>query len=181
MAESAVAHQSVAGRQPMTDVTHLLTSDHRNLETCVDALRSSVPGDERARLVAELDEQLTIHLVVEEVALHPMVRDILGSPQEEESDVEHELIRSSLAQVSQLVDAPGFRSAVEMLSAGITRHIVDEEESILPVLLRQMGLEEQRALGEALVGARRSGARHHRVPPTSSPDLPVANAFNPGH
>ncbi len=181
MAESAVAHPSPVGLRPMNDVMHLLASDHRNIETCVDALRSSAPGDERARLVAELDAQLTIHLLVEEVALHPMVRDILGSPQEEESDVEHELIRSSLAQVNQLVDAPGFHSAVEMLSAGITRHIVDEEESILPVLLRQLGPDEQTALADAIVGARRSGAQHHRVSPTSSPDLPVANAFNPGH
>jgi iron-sulfur cluster repair protein YtfE (RIC family) len=165
----------------MNDATHLLTSDHRNIETCVDALRSSVAGDERARLVTELDEQLTIHLLVEEVALHPMVRDILGSPQEEESDVEHELIRRSLAQVNQLVDAPGFHSAVEMLSAGITRHILDEEQSILPLLLLQLGPEEHSALEDALVLARRSGGQYHRVAPSSSLDLPVANAFNPGH
>ena len=31
----------------MTDVMHLLTSDHLEIETCVDALRSSAPGDER--------------------------------------------------------------------------------------------------------------------------------------
>lgn len=165
----------------MNEVTHLITSDHRDIETCVDALRSSAPGDERVRLVAELDARLTTHLLVEEVALHPMIRDIVGSAQEEESDVEHELIRSSLARVNQLVDAPGFHSAVEMLSAGITRHILDEEQSILPLLLLQLRPEEHSALEDALVLARRSGGQHHRVAPSSSPDLPVANAFNPGH
>jgi iron-sulfur cluster repair protein YtfE (RIC family) len=181
MAEPAVVdHPPELRLQPMNDVLHLLTADHLAIEACVDELRSSVPGHERARLIAELDAQLTIHLHVEEVALHPMVRDIVGRSQEEESDVEHELIRGSLTQVTQLGDAPGFRAAVEMLSAGITRHVADEEQTILPELLREMSPEEQSALGDAIVDARRSGDRLPRRLPTSSSELPAANAFNAG-
>lgn len=181
MAVPVVAdHRPELRLQLVNDVMHLLVSDHRGIEACVDELRSSVPGDERARLIAELDTRLTIHLHVEELALHPMVRDIVGSSQEEESDVEHELIRGSLAQVTQLVDAPGFRAAVEMLSAGITRHITDEEQTILPELLRAMRPEEQSALGDAIFDARRSSDRLQRRLPTSSAELPAANAFNAG-
>jgi len=158
----------------------LLAAEHRHIEASLHALSVSRPGRRRRRLARELNSILANHLQVEETTLHPLVRDIVGSPQEEESDVEHELIRGGLSQAMQLVDAPGFCSAVDMLSAGVRRHVDDEEQAILPALIGQLTLGEQSALGDAIMDSRQDPDRLLEVAARWS-ELPAANAFNAGH
>jgi iron-sulfur cluster repair protein YtfE (RIC family) len=158
----------------------LVTADHRQIDEYLRALRWCPSGPERTCLVTELNALLIIHLQVEEATLHPMMRDLMGSSQEEESDVEHELIRSVLAQATQLVDAPGFRCAIEVLSAGVRHHVDDEEQIVLPTLLGQLTLHERSALGTAMCDARRDPDRF--VEDRHRPAVfPAANAFNTGH
>jgi hypothetical protein len=167
-------------RHRTNDVMDLVTADHRHIEACLRTLGRSLPGPQRTCLVTELNALLIIHLEVEEATLHPMMRDLMGSSQEEESDVEHELIRTILAQATQLVDAPGFRCAIEMLSAGVRHHVCDEEHIVLPTLLGLLTLRERSALDTAMRDAHRDPDRSLRERHRSS-ELPAANAFNTGH
>jgi DUF438 domain-containing protein len=167
-------------RHRTNDVMDLLTTDHRHIAECLGALERSLPGPQRTCLMTELNTLIAVHLQVEEATLHPMMRDLMGSSPEEESDVEHELIRGMLGQATQLVEAPGFRCSIEMLSAAVQRHVDDEEQILLPLLLGQLTRDERSALGAALHDARRDpdGFRtgRHR-----SWEFPAANAFNAGH
>ena len=158
----------------------LLAAEHRHIEASLHALSVSSPGQRRRRLARELNSILASHLRVEETTLHPLVRELVGSSQEEESDVEHELILGGLSQAMQLVDAPGFCAALDMLSAGVRRHVDDEEQAILPALIEQLTLGEQSALGDAILDARQDPDRLVEVAPQWS-ELPAANAFSAGH
>jgi hypothetical protein len=167
-------------RHRTNDLVALVTADHRHIEECLHTLARSLPGPQRTCLVTELNALLIIHLQIEEATVHPMMRDLMESSHEEESDVEHELIRSVLAQATQLVDAPGFRCAIEMLSAGVRHHVDDEEQIVLPTQLGQLTLDERSALGTAMRDARRDPDRFLRERHRSS-EFPTANAFNAGH
>jgi len=50
----------------------------------------------RALLVGEVTRRLTHHKEIEESIVYPMIRELVNSGDEEESDVEHELIREGL-------------------------------------------------------------------------------------
>lgn len=163
-----------------TDVVELVTADHRRIEACLRTLRVCLPGPRRSGLVGELTALIVDHLEVEEAVLHPVMRDLVGRSLEEEADVEHELIRDELTRATQLVDAPGFRCAVEMLSAGVQRHVDDEEKIVLPILLGQMTLDERSALVTAMGDARPDPDRYQITRHRSS-ELPAADAFNAGH
>ncbi len=151
----------------------LLTADHRHIEECLGALRRSLPGPQRTSLVTELNGLIVIHLQVEEATLHPMMRDLVGSSQEEESDVEHELIRGMLAQATQLVDAPGFRCSIEMLSAAVQRHVDDEERILLPLLLGQLTRDEAIGVG---CGVARRTSRSRRISDGATPLVGVSGS-----
>jgi hemerythrin superfamily protein len=116
-----------------------LTDEHRQVEDLLDALGESEPGDERRELVDRLTTMLQNHMEVEERHLYPIVRATLGNEDAEEAEVEHSLARTGLDKLRELVDAPGFGAAVDMMRAGIDHHVSDEEEELFPQLREKAG------------------------------------------
>src|SRR5918997_3573779 len=79
----------------------------------------------------------------------------LDAEMEEEAQVEHRLAREGLKQVNQFVDAPGFAAAVEMLMAGVSHHVEDEEQEAFPQLREQFDEERLVSLGSTLLEEKR--------------------------
>jgi hemerythrin-like domain-containing protein len=123
------------------DVLEHLTSEHRKVEKMMRQLADTDPGDERDRLVAELDEALTIHMLVEEKFLYPIVSSKLDREKEAEAETEHALARDGLMTLHDLAHEGGFGAAVDMLEAGVKHHVKEEEESLFPELRRKAAAE----------------------------------------
>jgi iron-sulfur cluster repair protein YtfE (RIC family) len=117
----------------MIDVFTMLEADHRNVEAMLDELADTEEGAEREALVAKLTQALQQHMEFEERAVYPLLEQ-LDQEMEEEAEVEHGLARDGLAKLTELVAAPGFGAAVEMVKAGIGHHVKDEEQEAFPKL-----------------------------------------------
>ena len=140
------------------DILEHLTKEHRDVEGLLDRLESSEPGAERDRLIAEPVDSLGVHMDVEEQFLYPIVAEELGSEESEEATNEHQLARDGLEQLQRLSDEGGFAAAVEMVKAGISHHVDDEEKEMFPEL-REKAAERIEALDpEELEQQVRSGS-----------------------
>jgi hemerythrin-like domain-containing protein len=138
----------------MNDPMRILKADHREVEKLLKRLADTEEGAERQELVAELTTKLSLHMEIEESIVYPLVREHVGEEDEEEADVEHQLARDGLMKVNELIEAPGFGAAVEMLMGGIGHHVEEEETQLLPELKDELERQEWLAMGDAIAAAR---------------------------
>jgi hemerythrin-like domain-containing protein len=118
----------------MNDPMTILKADHREAKKLLTALGESEEGPERDKMAAELEAALTLHMQIEEDILYPSVAEFVGEEDEEEAEIEHGLARDGLSKMLSMVAMPGFGAAAEMLLGGITHHVEEEENEILPAL-----------------------------------------------
>lgn len=123
-----------------------LTEEHRKAEGLLAQLADSEEGPAREQALSELESSLRTHMAVEERFLYPIVQRVVGEEDEQGAENEHELTRSALAQLRELVDEPGFGAAVDMLKAGLAHHVHEEEQEIFPKL-RADAADDVRSLG----------------------------------
>jgi hemerythrin-like domain-containing protein len=132
----------------------ILRADHRDVKKMLTALADSDEGAAREKMAREVAESLTLHMKIEESLLYPLVARDVGEEDAEEADVEHGLAREGVAKMSQLVKKPGFGAAVEMLKAGITHHVEEEENELLPELKSALSREQWLELGDKIAEAK---------------------------
>ena len=133
----------------MTDVFTMLETDHRNVEALLDELVESDQGPEREALVVRLTQALQLHMQFEETEIYPLLAQVDGE-MEEEAEVEHGLARDGLAKMTELVAAPGFGAAVEMVKAGVNHHVEEEEQEAFPKLRTSCDDTTVEQLGQTL-------------------------------
>src|SRR4051812_28237518 len=121
------------------DILEHLSEEHRKAERLMEQLLRSEQGDERDKLIGELDKALDTHMRVEERFLYPIVAEAIDEDTEDEAEIEHSLARQGLAKLQELGREPGFAAAVEMLQAGIGHHVREEESEIFPKLRERAG------------------------------------------
>jgi hemerythrin superfamily protein len=144
----------------------LLEQDHRLVEHMLETLAESEEGPERERVLAELETALRVHMEYEEAAIYPLVEEKMDAESAQEADIEHRLAREGLMKMKELMSAPGFGAAVEMVKGGIGHHVEEEEDEIFPTLRREVDQDTQAALAQELVAAKEAaGLPLH--PPTS--------------
>ena len=131
----------------MDILTHL-TQEHRKVEAMLAVLADSEPGDEREETVTELEVSLRTHMLVEERFVYPIVKADLGTEEFVGASNEHDLARSGLEELRNLIDQPGFGGAVEALAGGLHHHVDEEENQIFPAL-RDRAASKIDALGDA--------------------------------
>jgi hemerythrin-like domain-containing protein len=118
------------------DVLNHLTQEHRKVEELFSQL-SDAEQSERAALVDQLEEALSLHMAVEEKHLYPIVEQVAGEETEEEAETEHDLGREGIAKLRSMIDRPGFGAVVDMVAAGIKHHVEEEEHEIFPKLRKE--------------------------------------------
>jgi hemerythrin-like domain-containing protein len=149
----------------MPDPMTLLKADHREVKKLLEALGDSDEGTEREQMVEQLRSALTLHMQIEERLLYDLVEREVGPEDREEAEIEHGLARDGLDKVVQLVAAPGFGAAVEMLKAGIQHHVDEEEKEILPELKSDLERQEWMAIGDRIVQLKEQAGQR---PPASA-------------
>jgi hemerythrin superfamily protein len=143
------------------DVLSMLEREHRHVEQLLGELAETEDADERERLVGEVSKALSAHMQFEEEHLYPLLQE-LDHELSEEAEVEHQLAREGLAKLTDYVSVPGFGAVVDMLTAGISHHVKDEEDEVFPELRTHVAAERLTSLGRTLF-------EHKRITGTLAP------------
>ena len=138
----------------MIDPIALLKKDHREAAQLFKSLAASKPGARRNATVKKLDAALKLHMEVEERLVYPLVAKRVGDEEAKEAGIEHGLAREGLANLTKLVDQPGFGAAVAMLTAGIRHHVKEEEREVFPALKAKLDRDELARLGDEVKAAK---------------------------
>ena len=136
------------------DAFTLLEKDHRQVERLLEALGESEEGAERQSLLQQLEVALTAHMQFEEQEVYPIVQREMDAETAEEAGIEHGLAREGMAKMKELVAAPGFGAAVEMVKGGISHHVEEEEGEIFPALRKMVRGDQADTLRRALLDAK---------------------------
>lgn len=153
----------------------LLEKDHREVEALLAELAESEEGSEREQALEQLQQALSVHMQFEEAEVYPYVAQTMDGEDAEEAEIEHGLVREGLAKLVELVSAPGFGAAVEMVKGGITHHVEEEEGEIFPSLEENLDDETKERLGQALVEAKEAAGLDAGSTPTADTDLDDAS------
>jgi iron-sulfur cluster repair protein YtfE (RIC family) len=145
----------------MSDVTRILEQDHRAVERLFEQIQKQ-QGTDRAKLVEQLASDLRTHMRVEETIVYPFIVKQLasdGKEMVEEAKTEHEGARKVLAEVERLSpNEPGFDGALEMLEAGISHHVEEEETEVFPKLRKSASAQQLNEVGELVEEAKGNAA-----------------------
>ena len=81
------------------DAIELLTTDHRAVESLFADFESD-PGEGRARILADIIRELSIHSAIEEAYLYPRIRrEVENGEQYAEGEREHQGVKESLGRL----------------------------------------------------------------------------------
>ena len=143
----------------MNDPIAMLKRDHKEAAAMLAELAASKPGATRRKTTAKLVAALSLHMVIEEKLVYPLIAERVGEKEEREAETEHGLAREGLAKMTQLVDEGGFGAVVAMVTAGIKHHVKEEETELFPKLKSKLDRGELAELGDQVAAAKKAKAR----------------------
>ncbi|MFN2503142.1 MAG: hemerythrin domain-containing protein [Acidimicrobiales bacterium] len=129
----------------MPDVFALLSEDHRKVEALFQEFESS--GDPQVAL--EICGELTIHAVLEEELVYPVLAIKIARETAEEARHEHQEAKQLVSQIEAGVEnGDDISGLVQELKASVEHHVQEEETEIfpkmeaeLPTLVETMGAD----------------------------------------
>ena len=142
------------------DAIDWLTSQHRQLETRLEAAMGAEGDLARAQRLAEVGDQLTVHMASEEQIFYPAVREHRTEDILLESLEEHLSLKRLLADLLELPpSAPNFKAKLEVLSEQAEHHHKEEEEHLFPKVRTLIDEDALDDLGEQMMALQRQMQR----------------------
>lgn len=154
----------------MPDVFALLSADHRTVEGLFQQFAQSADPAVAQRIC----DELTIHAVVEEELVYPLLASKVGAALADEARHEHAEAKTLIAQIEAGLGTAGgpdsggdVKSLVKQLEQAIQHHVQEEESEVfpamrekLPTLTAEMGddvVHRKQELTEQMAEVRREG------------------------
>ena len=110
------------------DAIALLEADHAKIKQLFDSYKTRTRRADRARLVREVCEALTIHAALEEEIFYPACRELIEDDPLDEAQVEHD---SAKVLINELLagspEDPFYDAKFEVLANQVRHHIQEEE------------------------------------------------------
>lgn len=110
------------------DAISLLEADHAQVKQLFDSYKTFTRRADRARLVQEVCEALTIHAALEEEIFYPACRELIDDDPLDEAQVEHD---SAKVLINELLagspEDPFYDAKFEVLADQVRHHIEEEE------------------------------------------------------
>ena len=116
------------------EATALLRADHKLVSALFAEYEKTNSTDKKKQLVSEICAELSVHAQVEEEIFYPAVKLALKDTElVPEATVEHETLRSLIAQVEG-VEPNGemFDAKIKVLSEYVQHHVKEEQEEMFP-------------------------------------------------
>lgn len=163
----------------------VLTADHRKIQRLFDRIRSSQPGsNERKTLAEQVSIGLVRHSVAEKEYLYPAVRRFMvdGDAWADRGLAGHRAIQELLDSLeAQEADSEEFGRLLLCVIARVTDHVVEEEQLLFPRLQAACPADVLRELGAKVRDTEASAPTRPRPgAPESAPVVQVtAQAWGP--
>ena len=138
------------------DAVELLIHQHRTLEERMKRLHGATSDLERAALLAEVGDHLSVHIASEEEIFYPAVRAARTEDILLESLEEHLSLKRLLADLLALAPgAPTFEPKFKVLKEQTEHHHKEEEEHLFPTVCKLIDVSARAALGEQMSAMQR--------------------------
>jgi hypothetical protein len=133
----------------MAGVVTLIKEDHQKLEGVFKKLEAG-SGDTKL-LLQQVAELLIPHSKAEEEVVYPAIKKIVPSESEDVDDglAEHHHVEEVLKQLLATdPDEPGADGLLAAMIGEVRHHVEEEEEDILPQLVKEANNQQLAELGE---------------------------------
>lgn len=123
---------AAASRNP--DAVALLKADHRAVEELFAKFESAKRSDQKARIVQQICNELTVHAQIEEQDFYPVVQEALKEKDlVDEARVEHASLKWLIAQLEAgSLSDPLYEAKVTVLKEYVQHHVKEEEKEMFP-------------------------------------------------
>jgi len=125
---SNLALQSQEGAGEKQDAISLLKADHREVEQMFDRYATIKRRAERAKIVKQACQALTIHAILEEEIFYPACRELIDDEPLDEAQVEHDSAKILINELKSGTPEEAFYDAKFKVLAEQVRHHIREEE-----------------------------------------------------
>jgi hemerythrin superfamily protein len=133
------------------DAAELLKQDHRQVESLFERYQS---GD-RA-VVKEICDELTLHTALEEELVYPLLPQVDGGEElRQEAEKEHQEVKDAIVKIERAGWDADIEPPMHSIIEGVTHHVQEEENEVLPKMAQELGSERMDALGDRLLEAKR--------------------------
>ena len=133
------------------NVVDYLKEQHRQADEIFERFAKSRRKEEKQKIFEELAHLLTGHDAMEREIFYPACEKAVGKIDRlMEGVVEHGLVEFSLFRADQNRDSENFDYFVEVLREIWNHHVEEEENEVLPVVVRKMDQQKLDQLGDAM-------------------------------
>jgi hemerythrin superfamily protein len=143
------------------DAIALLKQDHQKMRSLLSDLEKTTDraAGKRQKLLAEIEQELTVHTKIEEQIFYPAFRDAARKDDDSklyyEAVEEHHVVDLVLPEIKQTsVDADEFAAKAKVLKDLVEHHAEEEETEMFPRAKTLFGREELTRLGRELAEAK---------------------------
>ncbi len=154
-----------------SDVTVILTTDHREMLELIAEIRAAVEAEQRRDLADTLIAEVMRHSVAEEMHVYPAMEKHLPDGKEEadhDREEHDELVKVMKKMEDVDAGSPEFMALVDEMEDQLRHHIDDEEADQFPKLRTHLNQELLNELGEKVEQAKKlAPTRPHPSAPHS--------------
>lgn len=134
------------------DIYELLKKDHEAVSELFDQIEQTEEddADERERLFAEINRELTVHGEIEETIFYPAIKNA-----DKTHDVvmegieEHQIIKQLMSEMQDLgTEDDQWEAKLTVLREIVEHHVEEEETEMFPKARKVLGGDEADALAE---------------------------------
>jgi hemerythrin superfamily protein len=147
--------------QPSQDAVELLEADHETVKKLFEEFKNA-QDDRKADLVAQICQELKVHMQIEEELFYPAVKAALDDHElVPEGKVEHDSVKALMVKVEGA--APGgdeYDAQVHVMGELIEHHVKEEEEEMFPAA-RKSKKVDLKALGERMLARKEELSAAH--------------------
>jgi hemerythrin-like domain-containing protein len=163
------------------NVIKLIRKDHQTVKALFRKLEKTGSSAQKQEIAEEIIEELSVHALVEEQLVYPVLRARDSRLEESvlEALEEHHVAKLTLAELDKMKpDDERFEAKMHVLRESIEMHIEEEEEKLLPRLEQKLSSEELDQLGQTVMALKQAAPSHpHPLAPDTPPGGAVAGAF----
>jgi hypothetical protein len=155
----------------------LIKQDHRTVKGLFRRFESADRHSERQKLGQEIIEELSVHAVIEELLIYPILR-ARGEKMEEavlNALEEHHAVKLVLAELDKLsADHERYEAKMHVVKESVEMHIEEEESKLLPRLDAALDDYDRDSLAESMLEMKTMAPNY---PHPNAPDTPPAGVM----
>jgi hemerythrin superfamily protein len=152
------------------DPIRLIKEDHRTVKDLFRRFENADRRGEKQKLGQEIIEELSVHAVIEEQLIYPLLR-----ASGEEEDVlnaleEHHAVKVILAELDKMsADHERYEAKMHVVQESVEMHIEEEESSLLPRLEAAIDADDREMLAERMLEMKQTAPNYPHPNATDTP------------